>query len=123
MSDREAYNEIAKYHKKRQEKAQMECDNFKKENELFEYKSVPLEEMSDSKLTSTLEKMKISASICDEITQHIISVNEDLETLSKLKGNNQYYKIVAVKTSPDTILHTKVYLDNNNKIINTQYLK
>lgn len=123
MSDREAYNEIAEYHRKRQEKAQTECDNFMQENELGKYHTIPFEEMSDSKLTLTYKMMKLGQSICNEVSRHQNSYSKDLNILSKLKGKNTYYKIVAVKTTPDTIFYTKTYLDNNSKIVITQYLK
>ncbi len=123
MSDREAYNEILKYHQKRQNKAQTEYDNFMKEKELNQYRTIPLEEMEIYELKIYNRWMEFSNSYLREVTRHQNSCSEDLKELSKLKGENQYYKIVAVKTSPDTILHTKTYLDNNNKIINNQYLK
>jgi hypothetical protein len=50
-------------------------------------------------------------------------IGNDLAKLASLKGLNTYYKVIAIKTMPDTIHHTKTYLDNNNKIIITQYLK
>ena len=123
MSDREVYNEIAEYHKKRQEKAQAEYDNFMKEKELGQYRTIPLEEMETYELKIYLRWMELSKSYLSEVKRNQNSYSEDINILSKLKGKNTYYKIVAVKTSPDTILHTKTFLDNSNKVIITQYLK
>lgn len=123
MSDREAYNEIGEYHLKRREKAEREYDEFMKENELGKYRTISFEEMADYELESTLKMMKLGGSLLNEVTRHSNSYSEDLKILSKLKGNNTYYMILAVKVKPDTIIHDKIYLDNTNKIINSQYLK
>jgi hypothetical protein len=123
MSDREAYNEIAEYHKKRQEKAERKYDEFMKEYELGKYRITPLEEMETNELNIYLKWMDFGKSYLAEVNRHQNSYSEDINTLSKLKGKNTYYKILAVKVIPDTIIHDKIYLDNNNKIINTQYLK
>lgn len=123
MSDREAYNEIAEYHKKRQERAQAEYDEFMQKYKLGKYRITPLEEMETYELNIYLKWMELSKSYLSDVTRHQNSYSEDINILSKLKGENKYYKIIAVKTSPDTILHTKTYLDNNNKIITTEYLK
>ncbi len=59
----------------------------------------------------------------NEASKFLKLQSEDQKELAKSKGEKIYFKITGIKTIPDTILHTKVYLDNNNKIINTQYLK
>ena len=123
MSDREAYNEIAEYDKKRLEKAKSEEDEFSQKYKLGKYRIIPLEEMETYELKIYLRWMELSKSYLSEVTRNQNSYSEDINILSKLKGKNTYYKIVAVKTSPDTILHTKTFLDNSNKIIITQYLK
>jgi len=83
ISDKEAYNEILKYHQRKYDLAQ-----------------------------SFYEQSR-----CQKL------IKNDLTKLSSLKGTSKYYKILAVKTTPDTIFYTKTYLDNNNKIVVTQYLK
>jgi len=90
---------------------------------LGKYRITPLEEMETYELNIYLKWMELSKSYLSDVTRHQNSYSEDINILSKLKGENKYYKIIAVKTSPDTILHTKTYLDNNNKIITTEYLK
>lgn len=123
MSDREAYNEIAEYHKKRQEKAETEYDEFMKKYELGKYRITPLEAMETFQLEYTLKMMKFGETYLADVSQCQNLYGKDINTLSKLKGKNTYYKILAVKTSPDTVFYKKLYLDNNNKIINAQKLK
>ena len=122
MSDREAYNEIAEYHKKRQEKAETEYDEFMKKYELGTYRITPLEDMETSKLKYTLKMMKFGESYLADVSQCQTLYGKDINALSKLNGKNTYYKILAVKMSPDTVFYKKLYLDNNNKIINAQML-
>jgi len=93
ISDREAYNEIFKFHEKKYNSAKNNYD---------EYSNV---------------------AFLNEASKFLKLQSEDQKELAKSKGEKIYFKITGIKTIPDTILHTKVYLDNNNKIINTQYLK
>jgi hypothetical protein len=123
MSDREAYEEIAEYHMKRLEKAEKRYNNFIQENNLGKYRIIPLDEMDTSLLNSYLKMMKLAESLLNEVTRHQESYSEDINILKKLEGNNTYYKVVSVKATPDTIIFNKVYLDNNSKVIITQYLK
>jgi hypothetical protein len=123
MSDREAYNEIADYHKKRQEKAEKEYDEFMEKFELGKYRITPLEEMESYELENTVKLMKFGETYLADVSQSQNLYSKDINALSKLKGKNTYYKILAVKTTPDTVFYKKFYLDNNNKIINTQMLK
>jgi hypothetical protein len=123
LSDREAYNEIQKYNTKRYEKAEKKYNEFMLENKLGKYRITPLEEMEISKINYYLKMMQLGGSLLNEVTRHQKTLSDDLKKLSVLKGENTYYKILVVKATPDTLLFNKVYLDNNNKIINTQYLK
>lgn len=93
ISDREAYTEIYKFHGKKHKSA---MDNYY--------------EFTDS-------------AYLNEATKYQDLQIEDQNKIAKSKGEKIYYKITGIKTIPDTIIHTKVYLDNNNKIISTQYLK
>jgi len=95
ISDREAYNEIFKFHEKKYKRAMQNYD----------------------------EHSEVSNSYLNEASKFQKLQSEDQKELAKSKGEKTYFKITGIKTIPDTILHTKVYLDNNNKIINTQYLK
>lgn len=123
MSDREAYNEIANYNTKKYKKAEKEYDEFQLEYKLGKYRITPLEEMENSELNYYIKMMKFGNSDLDDITELLKICSYDTKKLSILKGENTYYKILVVKATPDTLLFNKVYLDNNNKIISTQYLK
>ena len=123
MSDREAYKEIENYHEKILEKSKKEYDEFEKKYELGKYQITPLEEMETYEIKNYLKMLEFDKSYLDEITENQNVYGNDIKELSKLKGENTYYKVLAVKTSPDTIIHKKIYLDNNNKIIINQNLK
>lgn len=123
MSDREVYNEIDDYNRKRYDRAEKEYNEFMLENNLGKYRITPLEEMETSQINSYLKKMEISSTLLNEVSRRQKTYSDDLNKHSMLKGQNTYYKILIVKASPDTILFHKYYLDNNNKIINKQYIK
>jgi Skp family chaperone for outer membrane proteins len=118
ISDREAYNEIFKFHEKKSNTAQSEYEELAQQ-----HVNKPLEEMSNSELKRYNQIMQIEMVYLNEVSKFQKLQSEDQKELAKAKGEKTYFKITGVKTIPDTILHTKVYLDNNNKIINTQYLK
>ena len=139
MSDREAYNEIMKYHETEYDDAQNTYDELAQKynlglaskyfainwghDNLGKYRIRSLEEMSTSELDSYLKQMNILNTFLDDVTKYQELKGKDLKELAKLKGESTYYKIIAVKKNPDTIFYKKVFLDNNNKIINFQNLK
>jgi hypothetical protein len=123
MSDREAYKEIIKYHQNESEKVHNSYEEFGQKHNLGKYRTAPVEEMENTELQSYLKRMNFMQTLSEEESKLLQLASNDIKTLSTLKGNNTYYKISAVKTSPDTIFYKKIYLDNNNKIIITQYLK
>jgi hypothetical protein len=123
MSDREAYKEIIKYHQNESEKVHNSYEEFGQKHNLGKYRTAPVDEMENTELQSYLKRMNFMQTLSEEESKLLQLASNDIKTLSTLKGNNTYYKISAVKTSPDTIFYKKIYLDNNNKIIITQYLK
>jgi len=123
LSDREAYNEIENYHKKQLKKSESSYDEFNKKYNLGKYRTTPLEEMEVYELETYTKMMKLSNIYLDEISEDQDACSNDIKELSKLQGKNTYYKVMAIKTSPDNIIHKKIYLDNMNKIINKQDLK
>jgi hypothetical protein len=123
MSDREAYKEIIKYHQNESEKVHNSYEEFGQKHNLGKYRTAPVDEMENTELQSYLKRMNFMQTLSEEESKLLQLASNDIKILSTLKGNNTYYKISAVKTSPDTIFYKKIYLDNNNKIIITQYLK
>ena len=79
--------------------------------------------MENSELKSYLILMNIMQSYLDDESNFQELASNDIKGLSKLKDKNTYYKILAVKTSSDTILYKTIYLDNKNKIIVTNKLR
>lgn len=123
MSDREAYNEIMKYHKTKYDDAQNTYDELAQKYNLGKYRISSYKEMNSLELDSYLKQMDILNTYLDDATKYQKLQGKDLKELAKLKGESTYYKILAVKKNPDTILYKKVFLDKNNKIINVQNLK
>ena len=123
MSDREAYKEIIKYHQNESEKVHNSYEEFGQKHNLGKYRTAPVDEMENTELQSYLKMMNFMQTLSEEESKLLELASNDIKTLSTLKGNNTYYKISAVKTLPDTIFYKKIYLDNKNKIIITQYLK
>ncbi|TDE45035.1 hypothetical protein E0I26_07840 [Flavobacterium rhamnosiphilum] len=123
MSDREVYQEIIDFDKEKLDIANKELDEFQKEYNLGKYRISSLDDMSTTELKIYLRRMEFNKSYLEGVSRYSDRYSKDLEKLSKLKGKDIYYKVEVVKLNPDTIIHRKVYLDNNNKIIFTRALK
>jgi hypothetical protein len=123
MSDREAYSEIIKYHQYKSDQAHSTYELLGQKFNLGKYRTNTLDEMENSELKSYLILMNIMQSYLDDESNFQELASNDIKGLSKLKDKNTYYKILAVKTSSDTILYKTIYLDNKNKIIVTNKLR
>lgn len=123
MSDRQAYEEIIDLDKKKLEIAIKKLNDFQKENKLGKYRTVPLDDMSDTEIEHYLRMFEFGKTYSDRVRRCSNLYNNDLKELSKLKGKDTFYKVEVVKVNPDTIIHRKVYLNNNSKIIYTKAIK
>lgn len=123
MSDREAYQEIIDFDMEKLEIANKELDELHKEYSLGKYKNSSVYDMSTAELKKYSRMLNFSKSYSERVKLNSDRYSNDLETFSKLKGKDTYYKVEVVKLNPDTIVYRKVYLDNNNKIIFTKALK
>ncbi|RTY87058.1 hypothetical protein EKL32_26955 [Flavobacterium sp. GSN2] len=123
MSDRQAYEEIIDLNRKKLEIAIKELDDFQKEYKLGKYRTVSLDDMSDSEIKHYLRMFDFGKSYSDRVKRYSNLYNNDLKEFSKLNGKDTFYKVEVVKLNPDTIIHRKVYLDNNSKIIYSKAIK
>lgn len=123
ISDREAYQEIIRYDLKKLEAANKELEDFQKEYKIGRFRTTSFDEMSTAALKRYLRMFEFNKTYSDQVEICSKRYGNDLKELSKLKGKNVYYKVEVVKLNPDTIIHRKVYLDNNNKVIFRKALK